>query len=70
MTEFKTLTRNGCKNTALNTGDCVSLDSDDPVNVVPISFNWGRKRTIENDMHLGSDHPQCQYIQVDLAIMF
>ena len=33
-------------------------DSDGHVNVGPISFNWGRKRTIEDDMHPGSDLPQ------------
>ena len=43
---------------------------DDHVNVSPISFNWGCKRTIEDDMHPGSDHPQCQHIKVGLVIMF
>ena len=37
-----------CKNLALNIDDC---DSDDHVSVGPVSFNWGRKRTIEDDMH-------------------
>ena len=50
---------------------CIFCDSDDHVNVSPVSFNWGRKRTIEDDMHPGSDHPQCQQIKkVGLAIMF
>ena len=49
---------------------CISCGSNDHVNVGPVSFNWGRKRTIENDMHPGCDHPQCQHIKVGLAIMF
>ena len=36
-------------------------DSDDHVNVGPVSFNWGRNKTIEDDMHPGSDHPHCQH---------
>ena len=40
-----------CKSLALNIGDC------DHVNVGPVSFNWGCKRTTEDDMHPGSDHP-------------
>ena len=35
-----------------------------------ISFHWGCKRTTEDDMHPGSDHPQCQHIKVGLAVMF
>ena len=30
---------------------CISRDSDDHVNVGPVSYNWGRKRTIDNDIH-------------------
>ena len=37
--------------------------SDDHVNVGPVSFNWRRKRTTEDDLHPGSDHPQCQHIE-------
>ena len=48
----------------------MSRDSDDRVNVSPVSFNWRRKRTTEDDMHPGSDHPQCQHIKVGLATMF
>ena len=47
-----------------------SNDSDDHINVGHVSFNCGYKRTIEDDMHPGSDHPQCQHIKVGLAIMF
>ena len=38
---------------------CISHDSDDHGNVDTVSFNCGRKRTIEDNMHTGSDHPQC-----------
>ena len=46
---------------------CISRDLDDHVNAGPILFNWGRKRTIEDDMHPGSDHPQCQHIKGRLS---
>ena len=58
------------KNLALNIGDCISRESDNHVSVCPILFNWGRKRSIENDMHPSSDRPQFQHIKADLAIMF
>ena len=54
----------------LNIGDCVPRDSDDHINIGPVSFNWGRKRTIEDDMHPGGDHPQCQHRNGGLGIMF
>ena len=41
-----------CKNQALN------------INVCPVSSNWGLKLTIKDDMHVGSDHPQCQHKKV------
>ena len=50
--EFKTWTGYGyvwCKNLTLET---ISRDTDDHVNVGPVSFNWGYKRTIEDDMQL------------------
>ena len=46
--------------TWLSALEAVYHDSDDHVNVGPVSFNWGHKRTIEDDMHPGIDHPQCQ----------
>ena len=49
---------------------CISHDSDDHINVGPVSFNWGCKRTIEDGMHPSSDHPQCQHTKVNLAIIF
>ena len=49
---------------------CKSRDSDDHVNVGPVAFNWGRKRTIEDEMHPGSGHPQYQNKKFGLAIMF
>ena len=45
-------------------GLCIRRDSDDHVNVGPVTFNGGRKRTTEDDMHPGSDHPQCQHKKV------
>ena len=50
-----------CKNLAPNIGN---YDSDGHVNVGLVSFNWGRKGTTEDDIHPGSDHPQCQHINV------
>ena len=44
-------------------------DSDVHVIASNVSFNWGYKITIEDDMHPGSDHPECQHIKVGLAIM-
>ena len=32
-----------------------------------MSANLGLKRTTEDDMHGGSDHPQCQHRKVGLA---
>ena len=66
-------------------GRGIVQDCADHVNVGPVSFNWGRKRSIEDDLHPGSDHPgsdhpgsdhpgsdhpQYQHIKVGLAIMF
>ena len=67
--EYKTRTGHGyVRLPTLNL--CISHDSDDHVNVGPVSFNWGRKITIEDDVHPGSDHPQCQRIKIGLAVMF
>ena len=49
---------------------CISHDSDAHVNVGSVLFNWGRKRTIEDNMHPASDHSQCQHIKVGLVILF
>ena len=71
--EFKTRTGQGMfgVKTWLSTlGLCIPRDSDDHINVGPVSLNWGRKRTIEDDVHPGSDHPQCQHKKVGLAMMF
>ena len=60
-------------NLALNIRDCISLvtrisrDSDDHVNVGPVSFNWGGKIIAEDDMQPGSDQPHCQHIKSRLG---
>ena len=43
----------GVKTWLLTLGLC------DHVNIGPVSFNWGHKRIIEDDMH-----PQCHHIKV------
>ena len=54
----------GVKNLVLNIGDCVYIVTRMiTLNAVPPQFNWRRKRTIEDDTHLGSDTPHCQRIK-------
>ena len=51
------------KNLALSSEDCLSLVTR-MITLTAPQFNWIRKRTIEEDMHPGSDHPQCQHIKM------
>ena len=48
---------------------CISRDSDYHVNVGTVLFNWGRTRTIEDDMHPGSNYPHWWHEKVGLLIM-
>ena len=49
----------------LNNATVIDSASDDYVGDL---VHWERKRTIEDDMHPGSDHPQCQHIKVGLVM--
>ena len=69
-----------CKNLALNIGDCVSLVTQTiTLMSIPSHLIGDVKQQLRTTYtlavttlsdHPGSDHPQCQYIKVDLAIMF